>query len=582
MSINFAFKYKNKRFIVDFTDRIGEKIINFIYVSKQTIIIIGVNYYLTMEDILVEDHKLKTKASNTKLVGGVIVGAAIVAVAGIGVVALNGKNTTTMKKLKGTPEEIIMAAYSNTNAKALEEQDVIQEKSGAKNRASIEDKEASRMNFEFGIQGISGVEYASIINAYIKDISLSGTFDSTKTLDKMNGEIKVAQSGMELLGLSMYKNDKEIGTSIPGILDAPYAVKLDTLMEDYQNSALYKLTDGMQMDEEQMNELTELVEAYSQYLEGCSGLASNEVFLDEYNATTAEFVKNAEIKENGVENVILSDGKEVEWKVYSGTLTGEEFMEFIDKEIDLIMNLEFARNYFEVAAKQADTTVEEMLEEIKADLVVDTDVTVDVDLFVDENYFRGINVGINEENERTCNLKLEYKGNEYLMEAMTMSLDANDGIESVGMVLDFSQKLGEENLFNQCLNLTLSENGESLGTITYNYNYDTKAKENNLDVSLDMDFGYGTVIKYTGVGTKIVSEEEVSTNLSSASLYIEAEGETITLDFNLGYGIKEIKASDIVLEDTGAKYILEMSEEELMAALQTIQSNIQAISYGLF
>ena len=521
------------------------------------------------------------KKGNGKLIGGII---AVVALLMIGTIvfALSKKSETTFKKLTGSPEEVVMAAISNTSNKSLEEQAQINAKLGKEQIKKITEKAASEVNFNIGLQGISGVENANILSAYIKDTGLSGTFQSTKEQDKMNGSLNITQSGIEFIKASFYKDNDEVGVSIPKILDAPYAIKLDSFMEDYKKSAFYQMIGGKEMNEEEFEQISEVFSAFGEYMAGTMNLSTNKEFITQTEAVQAEFIKNAELKENGTKQVILQDGSEVEWKIYSGTLTGQELVDFINKEMELIMNLDFAKNYFDVVAKQSGYTVEEMLEQVQTELKADDTRSIAIDFFVDEEYLRGINLDIKEQEEEICNINVQYTGNNCLLDGMIFNLNINDDDESLGIKFTFNQNLGEEaDVFNQNFELSLSEDSNTMGTIQYGYSYDTKAKEDNLNVTFGIDFGSELTANFVATGTKTVSNEEVSTNLSTASVDYDFEGETVTLDFNLGYGVKEIKASDIIIDKTGVKYLLEMSEEELTNALQTIQSNIQAFTYGL-
>ena len=521
------------------------------------------------------------KKVSGKLIGGIIAAVAILAI-GVGIFALNGQSKSAFKKLKGTPEEIVVAAISNTNEKCLEEQSSMSAQMGLDKVNVIQNKEASETKFNLGLEGISGIEEADIISAYIKDIGLSGTFQSTKSKDKVAGDLKLTQSGIELLGASIYKDGNEVGINIPKILDAPYAIKVDSFVEDFKKSDLGKLMNGTEISDEELNEITEIFSAFGEYMEGAMNLSTNKEFMTQTQALQTELIKNAKIKENGKQTVTLSDGSTAEWTVYTGSLTGQELMDFINKEINLVMSLDFAKNYFDVIAKQSGYTTEEMLEEMKQTLVADESVATEIDFLVDDAYFRGFTLGINENEERVCNINVSYTGAQYLTDEMTVGFNVVNDEEQVGIDLVFSENLGEKaDVFSQAFNLYLNENDQTVGSITYTYDYDTKATEDNLSVYAGLDFGSEAVMNYTAIGTKVINNEEVSTNLQDSSITIESEGESITVDFNLAYGVKAIKSSDITIDKTGVKYLLEMSEEELTSAIQSIQSNIQAFAYGL-
>lgn len=522
------------------------------------------------------------KKGNGKLIGIIVAVVAVLAV-GIGAFAYSSQNKAAFKKLSGTPEEIVAAAISNTNQKSLEEQADMSEKVGMNQLEKIKEKEANEMSFNIGLQGISGIDNAEIISAYIKDAGLSGTFQSTKAGDKVNGNLKVTQSGIELLGASMYKENDEIGISIPKILDAPYAVKLDTFVEDYKNSALCQMMGGETIDEEELGEVTEILSAFGEYMNGAMNLSKNKEFMTQAEAIQSELIKNAQVKENGKKAISLSDGSEKECTVYTGSLTGEQLMDFINKEMEAVMSLDFAKNYFDVVAKQSGMTVEDMLEEFKNTAVLEEGTTVDIDFLVDDTYFRGCDVTIKQMEEEIGTFTLYYNGADYLLDGIEFTFDLQDSGETVGMDLTFTQNLGAKaDVYSQNLALSIKEDNVEIGNMTYAYEFNTKEKEDNLNVSMGLDFGAEAAVSFTGSGTKTVNKDEVSTNLSTSTLSGSADGENFDLAFNLSYGVKAIKASDVTIDKTGVKYILEMSEAELTSAVQTIQSNIQAFAYGLF
>ena len=84
---------------------------------------------------------------------------------------------------------------------------------------------------------------------------------------------------------------------------------------------------------------------------GAMNLSMNEEFMAQNEALQVQYIKNANIEKNGTQKVTLTDGSEAEWNIYSGTLSGQEVVDLFNKEIELLMNLDFARNYFEVLAE---------------------------------------------------------------------------------------------------------------------------------------------------------------------------------------------------------------------------------------
>lgn len=107
------------------------------------------------------------------------------------------------------------------------------------------------------------------------------------------------------------------------------------------------------------------------------------------------------------------------------TVTGEQLMELVNEEFDLIMELDFAKNYFDIVAKQSGYTV-------------------------DENYFRGARFSIEEYEQEVADVTIQYTGVQYLLDGMEISL-ADSG-EELEMECTLSQNLGnKEDLFKHNL-----------------------------------------------------------------------------------------------------------------------------------
>lgn len=532
-------------------------------------------------------EKEMPKKSNGKLIALII---AVVAVLGIsvGIFAFAGQNKATFKKLNGTPEEVVMTAMSNTNNKVLSEQESLQEQLGAKILKGIQDKEANELNFNLILQDIEGVENQDIVNAYIKDLGLSGTLQTVKDGSKGTGKLSVTQSGIELLSASLYKEENEVGINIPKILDAPYAVNLDSFVADYENSALFELMGGQKIDEESFKEVEEMINAFSEYLVGAMSLSTNEEFAKQFETLQANLIKDAALTEKDKTTILLANGKEKECRVYAGTLTSGQVIQFFKDEMDILMDLDFVKNYFEVVGEQAGYTIEDLQAELDDLEAMGDSGALEIEFLVDDTYFVGLNLDfINvETNESEGTLTFNYTGDENLTDGIYFELNmlpVGDKEEGANMSLTWKQNLGEKpDTITQDLVGSISD-GEEVGNFTYSYAYDTKAAEDNLKVSFGMNFKDDEVtLDYSAAGTKTISSDEVSTHLTKASLSAKADNESFGVNFGLDYGIKAIKASDVVIDKADVKYVFEMTQEEIISAIQKIQTNVQTFAYGLF
>ena len=285
-----------------------------------------------------ENNQNLYEAKNTykkprgKLIGLIIAVALIVGVS-VGIFAFVGQSKGVFNKLKGTPEEIVMKAMSNTNNKILLEQEAMQEQLGVKAIESIQNQEANALNFDLVLQNVEGIENQEIVNAYIKNLGLSGSLQTVKEGSKGTGNLSVTQSGIELIGASLYKVGNEVGISIPKLLESPYAIKLDSFVEDYKKSALFELMGGQEIDEEGFTEIEQTITAFSDYMVGAMNLSTNKEFMQQSGDLQAQLIKDAALTKKDKTTILLSDGKEKECSVYAGTLTDDQVIQFFKEEM---------------------------------------------------------------------------------------------------------------------------------------------------------------------------------------------------------------------------------------------------------
>ncbi len=499
------------------------------------------------------------------IVGVLAITVGLLAMGGLG----NNGSKVKLRTLKGTPQEIVHTALLNTQDKLASEMTLLEERNGGKVLADILKSEAADMNFNVKIKGVSGMENESIINAVVKDLAVQGDLAYTKDGKYWNADLKAKQGDLELVGATLYKADQELGIDIPKVLGNPYAIKLDTLFEDLQNSPMYALGGGESIDEAQIEEVKEMFTAIGDYFNGILGMADNKEYIDKVNKLYEDTIKGLDIEK-------LNEKVEG-YDVYEVTLTGEQMANFNKEQMAIIMELDFADRLFNLVAKYSGVTQEELLEQIAQGSTYG-DVDVKFELHVDDYFIRsGVCTIIdNAYDEEMISVEFNLGDKENLLNEIGFSFGVNDEAQ---VEVAFNNNLGEKgSVFEQAFKVSITSDGET-GFISYNTSYDSKAKDNNFEVNFEATLPYTGSATIAGKGTKVVSAKEISTTIDELTCKVSDDySNEMQVNLAVEYGAKVIKAKDVKFESKEeVKYVLELTTAELMAIAQSIQSNIQSI-----
>ena len=483
--------------------------------------------------------------------------------------SVNNSSKVKLRALKGTPQEIVHTALLNTQDKLTSEMALLEERNGSKALADILKSEAADMNFNVKIKGVSGMENESIINAVVKDLAIQGDLAYTKEGKYFSAGLKAKQGDLELVGATLYKADQELGIDIPKVLGNPYAVKIDTLVEDLQNSPIYALAGGQSIDETQIEEFKEMFNAIGDYFNGILGVADNKEYIDKINGLYEDTIKSL--------NIEKLNEKVEGYDVYEFTLTGEQMANFNKEQMAIIMELDFADRLFNLLAKYSGVNKEDFLEQIAQGSAYD-DVDVKVELHIDDYFIRsGVCTVIdNAYDEEMLSVEFNLGNKENLLNEIAFSFGVNDEAQ---VEVAFNNNLGEKgSIFEQAFKASLTSDGET-GFISYNTSYDSKAKDNNFEVNFEATLPYTGSATIAGKGTKIINAKEIATTIDELTCKVSDDySNEIQVNLAVEYGAKAIKAKDVKFEsEEEVKYVLELTAAELMAIAQNIQNNIQSI-----
>lgn len=517
--------------------------------------------------------KNSDKSSKIILLIICIIGFLTLAVGLLAMGNLNGNGSKVkLRKLKGTSQQIIHRAILNTQDKLAKEKILLEEKSGSKALEDLFKSEATDMSFNVKVKGLSGMENESIINAVVKDLNLQGNLASTKDGQYWNAGLKVKQGELELANATLYKANQEFGIDSPKILGNPYAIKGDTFFEDLQNSSLYVLAGGQSGDEAQIQDFKEIVTGISRFKD-IFNLPGNREYTDKSNRLYEYTIKELDIRK-------LNE-QEKDYDIYEFALTSEQIANFNEKQMAIIMELDFAEDLFNLLAKYSGVTKEEFIEKIATDSTYG-DVTVKFELHIDQYFIRsGICTIINNTyDEEMLSISFDLSGKDYLLSKGQWEVRAGEGFQ---VKVVFSNNLGEEsNRLEKDLKINLTSYGET-GFVSYKTSYDSKAKDNNYTVNFEATFPYIGAAIIEGEGTKVVSDEEVSTIIDELTCKItDDDTNEMQAKLALEYGVKAIQSKEAIFKSKEqAKYVLELSEEELTTMFQKIQNNLGAIGIAL-
>lgn len=489
-----------------------------------------------------------------KKIGITILLVALVTI-GISAVALRNKG---YKELKGTPDEIIITALENTNQKIMEEQEALNEKLGINKQEAILASKAKELYFNLDLNE------ADQTNNILGNLQL-GT-------NKLKGDLKLINNQKDLLEIQAYRDGDKAGLNIPQLFETPYAVKLSTFKEDYQKSALATLIGN----DDFLTESNEVITAATDYIKGIWALKDNKQFMQENMDLQRQLLKSFNIQESSQKTNTTNN-----WIAYTCELNNEQMLDFINQELDLLMQYDFVKNYFAVLAKAADMTLEDFMAQINNELTISENVKADVTFEVDDKYFRGLSIQLKEDDLVRMTIETYYLGNENLLENILICLESET--EGINMRVEVGQT-SQNALYEENVTVTLNESFEEdqyLTGMTYHYTYDTAQKDNNIALDFNFMIDDDLTIAYSTNGTMTIDQDKVDVTLPNGEVILKDSQNEEKVQVDLNYGMQKIKEKDIAIDVTGETYLFEMDEEALNHAVEVIQNNAMQVLFGL-
>lgn len=496
-----------------------------------------------------------------KKIGITILLVAIVTI-GISAVALrNGR----YRQLKGTPEEIVMAAIENTNRKISKEQEALNEKLGTDKVEAI-------------LKSRTKEVYANLClgNEANEEVILTNKVQISP--NQLYGNLKLADPDKDILEAKLYRKGNKASFYIPQLFESPYAVKLSTLEEDYKASALATL-----LGEEDINQLSQSALSVSRYLKGILTLQDNEQFMKQTFKLKEDILKNLNLKETGIRPVVLDDNTNTEWISYSGMLNKEQTTALISQELDLFMQLDFVKDYFEVLAQQSDMTFDELMAQVNDNLLASDDIKVNVTFLVDDMYLRSLVINFYEDSKSLMDVAIRYLGHDNLIDKMVIRLESE--VEQIDVSVDVTQDT-KSDIYLENIALSLNENVDEveeqyIAGMNYNYTYDTQKTDNNMMINFDLIVNDDVIFNYDAKGTKTVKPDSITTSVTQGEMTIKEGQAEEKVYMTANYGIEKIEEKEIVIEEDEPIYILEMDKAEIEHAFEIIQNNLMKLIFGL-
>lgn len=480
-------------------------------------------------------------------------------------------NRFTPRKLKGSPEQIVYKAILNTKEQLEQEKKLLQEKNGEKEFAQILEEPARNINFNLQIKTLDGMERAATINAITKNMVIEGDLAATKGGKYIRNDIGVKQGALELFKVAVYKRDQEYGVYSPKVLKNPYAVKGQTFFEDLKTSAIYGSIIGEDQDEGALERFKEALES-ANHMKGLMQTLKAQADTSPFNRENEHPFKGITFTKR--ENTETNDHS------YECTLNSQQIASFTKKQLDYIKTLDFGEQVISDLARSLGLTKESFVEKLTGQ-GYDDEIALQFKIYTDEYFVRSVictmmNATYDEE---MFTFKLELSNEANLFDNIGWEIKTGEGF---WLKVTDKHHLEEENdILKREMQIELTSYGEK-GSLSYKTAHDLEAKEKGYNVDIQMNIPYLGTATIVGEGSKTIRDDQIIVDLTHLDCHLkDTSAKEINADLALQYGIRTILPEEAEFKsEEQVKYILELSEKELIAVLQKLQIYLQLIGIG--
>ncbi len=389
-----------------------------------------------------------------------------------------------------------------------------------------------------------------------KDILIGGGVSlvlSNSKDDDIIIDAGVTQGGTNLMTLSLYSSETELGVKIPGLLEQYVTAELPNFKEQYDESNLSRfLGDIKEEDVTLMTDaITQLRAAIINDIGADTIVKEDSALANEIELLTREFVEGIDVKHIGSTKVVIGD-KEKKANQFLATVDGTEFKAFVTDVTKAVLNSdEMAKTLAINEATVSKQEFEDMIDEAMAQIdfsQVEMVYTIDHKMRI---------VGVEtattatvQETDVQLDLNYYLSGADSIFDTMAINLKADSDLET--MTFDIgSDKTYANNKTKTSQDINIKAtigDAEAINMLAHT-DIDSKATEDNLAISLTATIFDTTNFSMNLLGDYLVNEaeKEISLVASSMDLTLEEEGNIMTIGGSAVAKIENLKDESLAV-----------------------------------
>ena len=523
-----------------------------------------------MPDSSVQEQLVKKKLS-PKVIGIISAAALSICIAG----AVVAKAVVPM----ALPQVFVADALKTTQKVLLKEAKAIDDMTGRTLSAEIMQSAAMQTDFQLKFENMEG-EGTEYINGIIRGIGVSGQMKKQKDIQNFLGNFAINQGSLELVRADFYKNGAEVGLAIPKLFEKYITVNLETLIQDYNSSALFDLI-GEPINEEEYNTIKNYFETYQDQ-------KVNPELIKNISKRSEEAFKKADIKYIGKTSAMTQDQSKT-YRTYELILDESEVKSYLKDVFNMCMEDQALKDYIETldavqtpgyGEKLSDTLKRSREEFNKAiddmkELGLKTTLKIDDNKRIIEANSEAV-ITIGEEKIEVA-LNTAFAGKKFMTDLIKVSLMMKNDEQQAEIEFASTSNYGAgENKLVHNMTFEVNEDQVVLANMKLDMTYDTKVKENNLVLQAEIKTADASAFSASVEGSMDINKASKQINMTMNKLALGVKDGYMdhAINFSGQYGIQAIKTTDIVFPQDNLNYLFDMTQNEIMALGEMIYTGM--------
>ncbi len=520
-------------------------------------------------------EKLVKKKLSPKVIGIISAAALSICIAG----AVVAKVVVPMV----LPHVFVADALKTTQKVLLKEAKAIDDMTGRTLSAEIMQSEAMQTDFQLKFENMEG-EGTEYINGIIRGIGVSGQIKKQKDIQNFLGNFAINQGSLELVRADFYKNQAEVGLAIPKLFEKYITVNLDTLIQDYNSSALFNLI-GEPINEEEYNTIKNYFETYQDQ-------KVNPELVKNISKRSEEAFKKVDVKYIGKTSAMTQDQSNT-YRTYELILDESEVKSYLKDVFNICMEDQALKDYIDaVDAMQTPGYGEKLSDTLKRsreefNKVVDDmkELGLKTTLKIDDNkrIIEAKSEAVITAGEEKIEVVLDtaFAGKKFMTDIIKVSLMMKNDDQQAGLEFASTSNYGAgENKLIHNMTLEVNEDKIVLANMKLDMAYDTKVKENNLTLQAEIKTADASSFSARLEGSMDINKasKQMNVNMNKLALGVTDDYMDHAINFSGQYGIQAIKTSDIVFTQDNLQYLFDMTQEEITALAEKIYIGVVQIA----